>query len=77
LPYIAVLNSPTQSVVRVRCSDILAHHEGNDVGRHILSNVGRVAARDSSRTSATVEDLFVALCEDESIYGLFKSMKGA
>jgi hypothetical protein len=44
--------------------------------RHILSNVGRVASRDSSRTSATVQDLFVALCEDDSIYGLFKSMKG-
>lgn len=44
--------------------------------RHILSNVGRVAARDSSRTSATVQDLFVALCEDDSIYGLFKTMKG-
>ncbi|KAF8204678.1 hypothetical protein BJ912DRAFT_5135 [Pholiota molesta] len=42
---------------------------------HILSNVGRVAARDSSRTSATVNDLFVALCEDDSIYGLFRTMK--
>ncbi|KAL0950154.1 hypothetical protein HGRIS_010149 [Hohenbuehelia grisea] len=42
---------------------------------HILSNVGRVASRDSSRTTATVQDLFVALCEDEAIYGLFKSMK--
>ncbi|KAF8165671.1 hypothetical protein B0H34DRAFT_689999 [Crassisporium funariophilum] len=42
---------------------------------HILSNVGRVAARDSSRTNATVNDLFVALCEDDSIYGLFKIMK--
>ena len=44
--------------------------------RHILSNVGRVAARDSSRTYATVNDLFVALCEDDSIYGLFRMMKG-
>ncbi|KAF8914298.1 hypothetical protein CPB84DRAFT_1721254 [Gymnopilus junonius] len=42
---------------------------------HILSNVGRVAARDSSRTSATVNDLYIALCEDDSIYGLFKTMK--
>ncbi|KAF9464821.1 hypothetical protein BDZ94DRAFT_1320696 [Collybia nuda] len=42
---------------------------------HILSNVGRVASRDSSRTSATVQDLFVALCEDHSIYDLFKTMK--
>ncbi|KAF8806272.1 hypothetical protein BYT27DRAFT_7102846, partial [Phlegmacium glaucopus] len=43
--------------------------------RHILSNVGRVVARDSSRTNATINDLFVALCEDDSIYGLFKTMK--
>ncbi|CAA7258588.1 unnamed protein product [Cyclocybe aegerita] len=42
---------------------------------HILSNVGRVAARDSSRTYATVNDLFIALCEDDSIYGLFRAMK--
>ncbi|KAJ7129197.1 hypothetical protein C8R44DRAFT_776139 [Mycena epipterygia] len=42
---------------------------------HILSNVGRVAARDSSRTGATVQDVFVALCEDHSIYALFKSMR--
>ncbi|KAJ7044855.1 hypothetical protein C8F04DRAFT_990625 [Mycena alexandri] len=42
---------------------------------HILANVGRVAARDSSRTSATVQDVFVALCEDHSIYELFKSMR--
>ncbi|KAK7470255.1 hypothetical protein VKT23_001689 [Stygiomarasmius scandens] len=41
---------------------------------HILSNVGRVASRDSSRNTATVNDVFVALCEDESIYGLFKTM---
>lgn len=44
--------------------------------RHILSNVGRVASRDSSRTAATPDDLFVALCEDDSIYSFFKSMKG-
>ncbi|KAI3616586.1 hypothetical protein WG66_011542 [Moniliophthora roreri] len=41
---------------------------------HILSNVGRVAARDSSRTAATINDVFIALCEDDSIYSLFKSM---
>ncbi|KAF9266267.1 hypothetical protein L218DRAFT_922830 [Marasmius fiardii PR-910] len=41
---------------------------------HILSNVGRVAARDSSRTTATIQDVFTALCEDDSIYGLFKTM---
>lgn len=44
---------------------------------HVLSNVGRVAARDSSRNSATSNDLFVALCEDDSLYPVFKSMKGA
>lgn len=44
--------------------------------RHILSNVGRVAARDSSRAIANSQDLFIALCEDSAIYGLFKNMKG-
>ena len=44
--------------------------------RHVLSNVGRVVARDSSRTTAHCQDLYVALCEDESIYSLFKTMKG-
>jgi hypothetical protein len=61
--------------VRVRLKvfcllDIYTEH------RHILSNVGRVASRDSSRTAATADDLFVALCEDDSIYGFFKTMKG-
>ncbi|KAG6378577.1 hypothetical protein JVT61DRAFT_12842 [Boletus reticuloceps] len=41
---------------------------------HIVSNVGRVAARDSSRAIANGQDLFIALCEDSSIYGLFKNM---
>ncbi|KAH7909454.1 hypothetical protein BJ138DRAFT_1067025 [Hygrophoropsis aurantiaca] len=45
------------------------------VCEHVLSNVGRVAARDSSRATATTHDLFVALCEDSAIYGLFKDMK--
>ncbi|KAG6885475.1 hypothetical protein C0993_001340 [Termitomyces sp. T159_Od127] len=44
--------------------------------RHILSNVGRVVARDSSRSNATAQDLFIALCEDHTIYDLFKKMKG-
>jgi hypothetical protein len=44
--------------------------------RHILSNVGRVASRDSSRTYATIQDLFTALCEDDAVYGLFKKLKG-
>ncbi|EIW82265.1 hypothetical protein CONPUDRAFT_54680, partial [Coniophora puteana RWD-64-598 SS2] len=47
------------------------------VCEHVLSNVGRVAARDSSRTVSNAHDLFTALCEDATIYGLFKSMKGA
>ncbi|KAJ3923740.1 hypothetical protein F5877DRAFT_30796 [Lentinula edodes] len=42
--------------------------------RHVLSNVGRVASRDSSRTYANIQDVFVALCEDETVYNLFKSM---
>ncbi|KAI0041572.1 hypothetical protein FA95DRAFT_1576284 [Auriscalpium vulgare] len=45
--------------------------------RHILTNVGRVATRDSSRTTASMQDLFVALCEDDAVYPLFKTMKGA
>jgi len=43
---------------------------------HILSNVSSVAARDSSRTIATVQDVFVALCEDDTMYGTFRGMKG-
>lgn len=42
---------------------------------HVLSNVSRVAARDSSRATANSQDLFIALCEDRTIYGLFKNMK--
>lgn len=45
--------------------------------RHVLSNVSRVASRDSSRTLATVQDLFIALGEDDTIYSMFKSLKGA
>ncbi|CAL1700124.1 unnamed protein product [Somion occarium] len=45
------------------------------VCEHILSSVSRVASRDSSRTVATVQDLFVALCEDDSMYSMFKAMK--
>jgi hypothetical protein len=44
--------------------------------RHVLSNVGRVASRDSSRTTATTDDLLVAFCEEDFIYRFFKSMKG-
>ncbi|KAI0355400.1 hypothetical protein OH77DRAFT_323425 [Trametes cingulata] len=42
---------------------------------HVLSNVSRVAARDSGRTLATIQDLFTALCEDEALYTTVKSMK--
>ncbi|TFK25917.1 hypothetical protein FA15DRAFT_667903 [Coprinopsis marcescibilis] len=42
---------------------------------HVLSNVSRVATRDSSRASATVNDLFTALCEDASVYDYFRSTK--
>ncbi|KAG6828655.1 hypothetical protein H0H92_007124 [Tricholoma furcatifolium] len=42
---------------------------------HILSNVSRVVARDSSRASATVQDVFTALCEDHTVYGLFRKMQ--
>ncbi|KAF7789453.1 hypothetical protein EIP86_000398 [Pleurotus ostreatoroseus] len=44
------------------------------VCQHVLSNVGLVIARDSSRTVATVQDLLNALCEDASLYSTFKSM---
>ncbi|KAH9854926.1 hypothetical protein C2E23DRAFT_725457 [Lenzites betulinus] len=42
---------------------------------HVLSNVSRVAARDSARTLATIQDLFTALGEDDALYGTLKSMK--
>lgn len=45
------------------------------VCEHVLSNTGRVASRDSSRSTATLQDLFIALCEDDAIYGLFRIMK--
>ncbi|KAG8965475.1 hypothetical protein FRC03_000472 [Tulasnella sp. 419] len=56
---------------------ILDHHQPHCAwfSRHILSNVARVVARDSSRATAHVNDLYVALCEDDSIYHLFKRMK--
>ncbi|KAF8272472.1 hypothetical protein EI94DRAFT_1783555 [Lactarius quietus] len=42
---------------------------------HILSSVGRVATRDSSKEVAGTHDLFVALCEDDGIYPTFKVSK--
>ena len=47
-----------------------------DFNRHVLSNISREVSRDSSRTSATLNDLFVAICEDVTLYGTFKQMKG-
>jgi hypothetical protein len=38
--------------------------------------VARVVGRDASRSSAHVSDLNLALCEDDAIYQLFKTMKG-
>jgi hypothetical protein len=46
------------------------------VCEHILSQLARVVVRDSSIAVAGPQDLYVALCEDESIYGLFTRMKG-
>ena len=47
-----------------------------DSKRHILLTISRVVSRDSSRSSATLNDLYVAICEDEQLYETFKSMKG-
>jgi hypothetical protein len=43
----------------------------------MLSSVGRVATRDSGKDAAGTYDLFVALCEDDAIYPIFKGSKGA
>ncbi|BEJ15212.1 hypothetical protein CspHIS471_0409790 [Cutaneotrichosporon sp. HIS471] len=41
---------------------------------HILSKLSQVVARDSSIVTATVTDLYTALCEDATVYGFFKRM---
>ncbi|GMK56805.1 hypothetical protein CspeluHIS016_0306450 [Cutaneotrichosporon spelunceum] len=41
---------------------------------HILSKLSQVVARDSSIVTATVTDLYTALCEDDAVYGFFKRM---
>lgn len=46
------------------------------MSRRILSSVGRVATRDSGKDAAGTHDLFVALCEDDAIYPIFRSLKG-
>lgn len=62
--------------MRVSHSSPANHPVLTSPSRRTLSKVSRVAARDSSRALATVQDLFVALCEDHTIYGTFRSMKG-
>ncbi|KAH8830179.1 hypothetical protein DL96DRAFT_1813267 [Flagelloscypha sp. PMI_526] len=67
------VTSPRQSLVAPAALYLTAILES--ICEHILSDVARVASRDSSKTGATAQDLFVALCEDDAIYGLFKTMK--
>ncbi|KZT62775.1 hypothetical protein CALCODRAFT_425660 [Calocera cornea HHB12733] len=43
---------------------------------HIMSCVSRVVARDSSKTSASISDLYAALCEDQALYSMAKGMNG-
>jgi hypothetical protein len=67
--------------VYLRVSKTLSHQGTPDpahypIPRRILSSVGRVATRDSSKDAAGTHDLFVALCEDDAIYPVFKSSKG-
>nr|ODN99640.1 hypothetical protein L204_02073 [Cryptococcus depauperatus CBS 7855] len=45
------------------------------VCEHILFQVARVVARDSGINTAGPQDLYTALCEDESVWGFFKRMK--
>lgn len=46
------------------------------VCEHILSSVARIVARDSGTAVAGLQELYTALCEDESVWGFFKRMKG-
>jgi hypothetical protein len=46
------------------------------VAEHVLSSLSRVINRDSDNTSASLEDLFTAVAEDEAIWGFFKRMQG-
>jgi hypothetical protein len=45
--------------------------------RHVLANIAKVVARDSSRTAADLVILYTSLCEDSSMYPIFKTMKGS
>lgn len=79
LPVFAyMLNTDTihQTCLRVSKRSVLTPNLTERIFRHVLSNTGRVASRDSSRSTATLQDLFIALCEDDAIYGLFRIMKG-
>ncbi|OCF71904.1 hypothetical protein I204_07167 [Kwoniella mangroviensis CBS 8886] len=42
---------------------------------HVLSQLASVVARDSEIVVAGPQELYTALCEDESVWGLFKKMK--
>ena len=46
------------------------------VCEHVLSALSRVMGRDSGKSSASVEDLFTAVAEDDSIWGFFTRMNG-
>lgn len=47
------------------------------VGERTLAALARVVARDSStKGKAELQDVYVALCEDEAMWGLFKRMEG-
>lgn len=50
--------------------------DARHVCEHVLSQLSRVVSRDSSVTVAGVQDLYTALCEDESVWGFFKRMRG-
>ncbi|WWC90074.1 uncharacterized protein L201_005007 [Kwoniella dendrophila CBS 6074] len=45
------------------------------VCEHILAQLASVVARDSEIVVAGPQELYTALCEDESVWGLFKKMK--
>ena len=46
------------------------------VCERILAQLSRVIQRDSSVSEASPQDLYVALAEDECIYGWFSRLKG-
>lgn len=77
-PFLSLLTSHSSPQIRLRvsCSCALIFLCSDKYDRHVLSNVGRVVARDSGRVVAAAQDLFVALCEDSTFYSTFKSMKG-